>query len=159
MIRVGFGYDVHALESGKKLVIGGVTIPFPKGLAGHSDADVLVHAVIDALLGAAGLGDIGGLFPDTNQQFKDIDSRILLRKVQTILAEQNFSLHNIDSTVVAQAPKLRPYIDQMKHNLASDLQVPTNVINVKATTTDYLGFAGREEGIAAYGVCAISQML
>ena len=157
MNRVGFGYDAHRLVKNRRLVIGGVEIPHTAGLAGHSDADVLVHAVIDALLGAAGLGDIGGLFPDTDEKFKDIDSRVLLRQVRCLLEERGFEISNIDATIVAQAPKLSPYKDRMRNNLAADLGLSANAVNIKATTTENMGFAGREEGIAAYAVSAVEE--
>lgn len=156
-MRIGHGYDVHRLVEGRKLMLGGVDIPHQKGLDGHSDADVLIHAVSDALLGAAGLGDIGQYFPDTDAAYKDIDSRVLLRAVREKLAEQKLAIKNIDCTVVAQAPKLAPHIAQMISNLATDLAVNQNRINIKATTTEQLGFAGREEGIAVYAVCLLSQ--
>ncbi len=156
MYRTGIGVDAHRLVENRRLVIGGVEILYEKGLAGHSDADVLIHAVIDALLGAAGLGDIGGLFPDTDSSFKDIDSRVLLRKVVSLLQDHGCKVANVDATVVAQQPKMGPHIQAMKENIASDLNVPANLVNVKATTTEYMGFTGREEGIAAFAVCSIS---
>ncbi len=156
MYRTGIGVDAHRLVENRRLVIGGVEILYEKGLAGHSDADVLIHAVIDALLGAAGLGDIGGLFPDTDSSFKDIDSRVLLRKVVSLLQDHDCKAANVDATVVAQQPKMGPHIQAMKENIASDLNVPANLVNVKATTTEYMGFTGREEGIAAFAVCSIS---
>lgn len=152
MMRVGQGFDVHALVSGRKLVLGGVHIPHPMGLAGHSDADVLLHAICDACLGAAGLGDIGHHFPDSDQQYKDIDSRVLLRKVQTSIGETGWQVANVDATVIAQTPRLTPYLPAMQENIAQDLKIPVGQINVKATTTERLGFAGREEGIAASAV-------
>jgi len=152
MMRVGQGFDVHALVSGRKLILGGVHIPHPMGLAGHSDADVLLHAICDACLGAAGLGDIGHHFPDSDQQYKDIDSRVLLRKVQTSIGETGWQVANVDATVIAQAPRLTPYLPAMQENIAQDLRIPVGQINVKATTTERLGFAGREEGIAASAV-------
>lgn len=156
-IRIGQGFDVHAFEEGRPLILGGVTIPHSHGLAGHSDADVLIHAVCDALLGAAALGDIGRHFPDTDVAFKDIDSRVLLRNVVTQINERQFSIGNIDVTVIAQAPKLASYIDAMQQNLGDDLQVASNQINIKATTTEYLGFTGRKEGIAAMAIALIRQ--
>jgi 2-C-methyl-D-erythritol 2,4-cyclodiphosphate synthase len=152
MMRVGQGFDVHALVSGRKLILGGVPIPHLLGLAGHSDADVLLHAICDACLGAAGLGDIGHHFPDSDQQYKDIDSRILLRKVQTSIDETGWQVANVDATVIAQAPRLAPYLPAMQENIAQDLKIPVGQINIKATTTERLGFAGREEGIAASAV-------
>jgi 2-C-methyl-D-erythritol 2,4-cyclodiphosphate synthase len=152
MMRVGQGFDVHALVSGRKLILGGVHIPHPMGLAGHSDADALLHAICDACLGAAGLGDIGHHFPDSDQQYKDIDSRILLRKVQTSIGETGWQVANVDATVIAQAPRLAPYLSAMQENISQDLKIPVGQINIKATTTERLGFAGREEGIAASAV-------
>lgn len=152
MIRVGHGYDAHPLVAGRDLILGGVKIPHAKGLHGHSDADVLIHAICDACLGAAGLGDIGRHFPDSDPQYKDIDSRKLLRRVRAALAERGWKVANVDSTIVAQAPKLAPHLAQMASNVASDLGVPPDCVNVKATTTEKLGFAGREEGIAAHAV-------
>ncbi len=155
-MRVGFGYDVHKLTEGRRCVICGVDIPHTKGLLGHSDADVAIHALCDALLGAAAMGDIGRLFPDTAAEFKDIDSRILLRTVVKKLDEAGFSVGNADITIAAQKPKLMPYIDQMRDNMASDLEVSPDCVNVKATTTEKLGFEGREEGISAYAVVLIN---
>lgn len=155
-MRVGFGYDVHKLTEGRRCVICGVDIPHTKGLLGHSDADVAIHALCDALLGAAAMGDIGRLFPDTAAEFKDIDSRILLRTVVKKLHEAGFSVGNADITIAAQKPKLMPYIDQMRDNMASDLEVAPDCVNVKATTTEKLGFEGREEGISAYAVVLIN---
>lgn len=154
-MRIGFGYDVHKLCENRKLILGGVNVPHTLGLMGHSDADVLIHAVMDALLGAAALGDIGKLFPDTDNSFKDIDSMILLKKVGEVLAEKGYSIGNIDSTVAAQKPKLAPYIEQMRKNIADCLGVDLDTVSVKATTTEKLGFEGREEGISAYAVCTI----
>lgn len=155
-MRIGHGYDVHAFADNRKLILGGVDIPHSKGLAGHSDADVLIHAVCDALLGAAALGDIGKHFPDTSADYKNIDSRILLRHVYSLLNERSYKVINLDSTIVAQRPKLAPFIEQMRINIAADLQTPVENINVKATTTEKLGFTGREEGITAQAVCLIS---
>ena len=157
MFRVGHGYDVHALVPNRRLVIGGVTIPHHLGLEGHSDADVLLHAICDACLGAAGLGDIGRHFPDTEAQYKDIDSRKLLRAVHTALDERAWSVANIDSTIVAQAPRLAPYLAQMTVHIAADLEVSTLSVNVKATTTEKLGFVGRAEGIAAHAVVLLER--
>ena len=156
-MRIGHGYDVHALVAGRDLIIGGVKIPHSKGLQGHSDADVLIHAICDACLGAAGLGDIGKHFPDSDAQYKNIDSRKLLRKVKETIAERGWKVINIDSTVVAQAPRLAPYLGQMIAYIASDLGIPLDCINIKATTTEKLGFAGREEGIAAHAVVLLQK--
>jgi len=148
-IRIGNGLDVHALVTGRKLVLGGVTIPFERGLKGHSDADALLHAICDAVLGALGEGDIGAHFPDTDPRYEDADSRILLRAVWQRAVAEGYSLGNVDATVVAEAPRLAPYIRQMTANIASDLGAGIEQVNVKATTTEGLGFAGRGEGIAA----------
>ena len=147
--RIGQGYDCHALVSGRKLVIGGVEIPHSRGLLGHSDADVLLHAVTDALFGAAGLGDIGRHFPDTDERFAGADSRILLREAMKRVSEQGYAVVNLDATIIAQAPKMAPHIDAMRANLASDLGVAVSQVNIKAKTNEKLGFLGREEGIAA----------
>jgi 2-C-methyl-D-erythritol 2,4-cyclodiphosphate synthase len=155
MIRIGQGFDVHQLVTGRRCVIGGVDIPHDKGLDGHSDADVLLHAICDALLGAAALGDIGKHFPNTDERYKDIDSRQLLTHVAKLLQAKHFSIVNIDATVIAEAPKLAPYIEEMRANIASDCQVLLDTVNVKATTTEKLGFTGRGEGIAAEAVCLI----
>ena len=155
-MRIGQGFDVHALVAGRKLVIGGVEIPHDKGLAGHSDADVLIHAICDALLGAAGLGDIGGHFPDSDARYKDIDSRKLLREVARLLAGNGLRVLNIDSTIIAQAPKMAPHITRMRNNSAADLGIPAADVNVKAKTTEQLGFAGRGEGIAAEAVALVT---
>ena len=155
-MRVGFGYDVHKLTEGRKCIICGVDVPHTKGLLGHSDADVAIHALCDALLGAAAMGDIGRLFPDTSAEFKDIDSRILLRTVVDQLHESGYTVGNVDITIAAQKPKLMPYIEQMRDNMASDLGVEKSFVNVKATTTEKLGFEGREEGISAYAVALIN---
>jgi 2-C-methyl-D-erythritol 2,4-cyclodiphosphate synthase len=155
-MRVGMGFDVHGFEKGRRLVIGGEIIPFEKGLVGHSDADVLTHAIMDALLGGAGLGDIGKHFPDTDPRFEGISSLKLLSEVGSILDKSGFLPVNIDSVVVAQAPKLAPYIDAVRRNLAEALHMDVNLVSVKATTTEKLGFTGRGEGIAAYAVCLIS---
>ncbi len=154
-IRVGHGFDVHALVEARKCIIGGVEIPYHLGLAGHSDADVLLHAICDALLGAAGLGDIGRHFPDTSTEFKDIDSRILLRRVAEQLKQRGWRAGNVDATIIAQAPKMAPHIAQMTANIAADLGIDSGCVNVKATTTEKLGFTGRGEGIAAEAVCLI----
>lgn len=152
MIRIGQGYDVHPLVAGRKLVLGGITIPHDKGLHGHSDADALIHAVCDACLGAAALGDIGKHFPDTDARYKDVDSRVLLRRVRHAVEQAGWSIVNVDATIIAQAPRLAPHIPAMVANLAADLQISPTVVNVKATTTERLGFIGREEGIAAQAV-------
>lgn len=154
-MRVGHGYDVHKLTENRRLILGGVNIPWEKGLLGHSDADVLLHAVMDALLGAAALGDIGGMFPDTDNSYKDADSIELLKKVCEIIEDKGFKIVNIDSTVIAQKPKLKPYIEEMRENIAKACKISTNNINVKATTEEHLGFTGREEGISAHAVCII----
>jgi 2-C-methyl-D-erythritol 2,4-cyclodiphosphate synthase len=148
-VRTGTGFDVHALVSGRRLVLGGVTIPFDRGLAGHSDAAVLLHAVCDALLGACGLGDIGSHFPDTDAAYKDADSRVLLRRVWQLVTARGFELGNIDATIIAQTPKLAPYLGAMGANVAADLGCPVGSINVKAKTSEGLGVTGRGEGIAA----------
>lgn len=157
MMRIGHGYDVHALVAGRDLILGGVKIPHAKGLAGHSDADALIHAVCDACLGAAGLGDIGQHFPDSDPQYKNIDSRVLLRRVKDAIQEKGWKVANVDATIVAQAPKLAPYMEQMKQNLAADLAIPTGSVNIKAGTTEKMGFAGREEGIAAHAVVLLQK--
>jgi len=158
MIRVGHGYDVHQLVAGRDLILGGVKIPHAKGLLGHSDADVLLHAICDACLGAAGLGDLGRHFPDTDPRYKGIDSRDLLRHVEALLDERGWRLENVDSTIIAQAPKLAPHIPTMIANIAADLGISADCVNVKATTTEKLGFAGREEGIAAHAVVLLTSI-
>lgn len=145
--RIGYGYDVHRLAEGRALVLGGVTIPFEKGLLGHSDADVLLHALMDALLGAAALGDIGHLFPDTDERYRGADSRRLLRRVAAVLAENGFSIGNVDVTLVAQRPKIAPYVQRMRENIAEDLSAPLSAVSVKATTEERLGFTGSGEGM------------
>ena len=155
MIRIGHGYDAHRFASGARLVLGGVEIEFELGLAAHSDGDVLIHALCDALLGAAGLGDIGRHFPDTSPEFAGIDSRILLRRVVALVGAQGFGVVNADATIIAQAPRLAPHLGEMRANIASDLRVETGRVNVKATTTEGMGFAGRTEGMAAYAVALI----
>lgn len=157
-MRIGQGYDVHQLVEGRKLIIGGVDVPWHLGLAGHSDADVLLHAICDALLGAAALGDIGRHFPDTDPRYKGIDSRELLRAVARLLAEKGWRTANLDATIIAQAPKMAPHVAQMTANIAADLGVAPEAVNVKATTTEKLGFAGRGEGIAAQAVCLIEKV-
>ena len=153
--RIGHGYDVHRFQENRKLILGGVEIPFEMGLAGHSDADVLIHAVCDALLGAAALGDIGKHFPDNDNSFKDIDSRILLRNVVKLLNEKGYKIGNIDATVIAQKPKLASFIEDMRLNIADDCGIEKDNVNVKATTEEGLGFTGRIEGISAHAVCII----
>jgi len=155
-IRIGHGYDVHAFKDGDHLVLGGVTIPHSKAFAAHSDGDVLIHALCDALLGAAALGDIGKHFPDTDMQYKGIDSRLLLRHVVTLLHGKGWRVGNVDVTIVAQRPKMAPHIEAMCLNLAADLQIERDRVNVKATTTEHLGFAGREEGIAVHAVALLN---
>lgn len=155
MLRIGHGYDVHRLVEGRKLILGGVEIEYTKGLLGHSDADVLLHAVSDALLGAAAMGDIGGMFPDTDPAFKDADSLELLRQVVKRLGEAGYTVGNIDATVIAQAPKFKPHIAKMRENIASACGVDISFVNVKATTEEGLGFSGSGEGIAVHSVCAI----
>ncbi len=157
-MRIGHGFDVHAFAENRKLIIGGVDISYHLGLAGHSDADVLLHAICDALLGAAGLGDIGKHFPDTDDRFKGIDSRKLLHKVVHIIREKGYVVVNLDTTIIAQAPKMAPHIAQMVLNIAEDIGVSADCVNVKATTTEKLGFTGRGEGIAAEAVCLIRKV-
>ncbi len=154
-MRIGTGYDVHRLTEGRKLIIGGVEIPYEKGLLGHSDADVLLHAIMDALLGAAALGDIGLHFPDSDERYSGISSIELLKRVRRLLLEKGYTINNVDSTIIAQAPKMRPYIDEMRKNIANALLLPIDDINVKATTEEGLGFTGQGEGIAAQAVCLI----
>ena len=154
-MRIGTGYDVHRLVEGRKLIIGGVDIPHEKGLLGHSDADVLLHAICDALLGAAGLGDIGTHFPDTAVQYKGISSLLLLAEVRGLLGRKGYRVNNVDATIVAERPKMAGHIPVMVANIASAIQVDRSAVNVKATTTEGLGFAGRGEGIAAYAACTI----
>ena len=154
-MRIGMGYDVHRLEENRDLIIGGVKIEYEKGLLGHSDADVLTHAIMDAILGAAGEGDIGLHFPDTSGEFKDISSIILLKRVKDIIDKKGFSIGNIDATIIAQAPKMRPHIDAMRKNIADALQVDISQINIKATTEEHLGFTGRGEGIASEAICLL----
>lgn len=155
-MRIGTGYDVHRLVKGRKLIIGGVDIPYEMGLDGHSDADVLVHAIMDALLGAAGLGDIGLHFPDTDDAYKGADSLVLLKAVADLLADNHFVIDNIDSTIIAQAPKMRPHIEQMRCNMADVLGLDVSQVNVKATTEEHLGFTGEGLGISAQAVCMLS---
>lgn len=155
-MRVGMGYDVHRLVVDRELIIGGVTIPYEKGLLGHSDADVLLHAVMDALLGAAALGDIGKHFPDSDPQYKGISSMELLKRVGGLLNGKGFLVENIDATIIAQAPKMRPYIDAMRENIASALEMDVSCVNVKATTEEGLGFTGQGEGISSQAVCMLT---
>ena len=155
-MRVGMGYDVHRVVEGRDLVMGGVNIPYEKGLLGHSDADVLLHAIMDALLGAAALGDIGKHFPDSDPAYKGISSILLLEKVGELLTGEGYFVGNIDATIIAQAPKMRPYIDQMRENIAKALDVDVSCINVKATTEEGLGFTGTGEGISAQAICMLT---
>lgn len=157
-MRVGMGYDVHKLVEGRKLILGGVEIPYEKGLLGHSDADVLLHAVMDALLGAAALGDIGKHFPDTDEKYKGISSIKLLGYVGDLLDEKGFIIENIDATIIAQRPKMRPYIDIMRSNIAETLKIEPDQINVKATTEEGLGFTGSGEGISSQAICALEKI-
>lgn len=154
-MRVGFGYDVHKLVENRPLILGGIEIPFEKGLLGHSDADVLLHAISDALLGALALGDIGLHFPDTDEQWKGADSADLLREVNRLVMQKGYEVSNIDSTVALQQPKLRPYIDKMRASIASILEVDISCVSVKATTTEKMGFVGTGEGASAYAVCLL----
>jgi 2-C-methyl-D-erythritol 2,4-cyclodiphosphate synthase len=155
-MRIGQGFDVHALVEGRPLIIGGVTIPFERGLVGHSDADVLLHALCDALIGAAGLGDIGKHFPDTDPRYKGADSRVLLRAVVQLLQERHLAVVNVDMTIIAQAPKMAPHIPAMRANIAADLGVTVEDVNIKAKTAEKLGFVGRGEGVVAEAVALIS---
>ena len=156
-MRIGHGYDVHRLVECRDLILGGVTIPYEKGLLGHSDADVLTHAVMDALLGAAGLGDIGKLFPDTDMTYKGISSMILLKTVGDKIREKGFSVGNIDVTMIAQRPKLKDYIPQMAENIAAVLEIESSRVNVKATTEEHLGFTGEGSGMACHAVCLLEE--
>lgn len=156
-MRVGHGYDAHRFITGRPLILGGVEIPHDKGLEAHSDGDALIHAICDALLGAAALGDIGTYFPDTDKKFKNIDSRVLLRDVVKHLEEKNYRINNVDATIIAQAPKLLPHIPAMKNCLAKDMNINEDQLNVKATTTERMGFVGREEGVAVHVVSLIFQ--
>lgn len=157
MLRIGHGYDVHKLVEGRKLIIGGVEIPHEKGLLGHSDADVLLHAISDALLGAAALGDIGCLFPDNDEKYKGADSLLLLKEVVSVLSDNGYGVINIDCTLIAQKPKMRPYIDEMRNNIASVCGIAVEFVSVKATTEEGLGFSGSCEGMAAHSVCLIEK--
>ena len=154
-MRIGMGYDVHRLESGRDLIVGGVKIEYEKGLLGHSDADVLTHAIMDALLGAAALGDIGLHFPDTSGEFKDISSIILLERVRDLIKDAGYEIGNIDATIIVQAPKMRPHIDAMRANIAGALQIDISQVNIKATTEEHLGFTGRGEGISSQAICLL----
>ncbi|MBK7965585.1 MAG: 2-C-methyl-D-erythritol 2,4-cyclodiphosphate synthase [Bacteroidetes bacterium] len=157
-IKVGFGFDVHQLQEGRDFYIGGVKIPHSKGALGHSDADALIHAICDALLGAAGLKDIGFYFPDTSAEFKGIDSKILLKRVVDLISEKGYTIGNVDVSLVLEKPKIKPYIDEMINTLAPILKVELDDISIKATTNEKMGYVGREEGIAAYAVCLISKI-
>ena len=156
-LRIGHGYDVHRLKTGRALILGGVTIPYDLGLDGHSDADVLTHAIMDALLGAAAAGDIGKLFPDNDEAFRGISSLELLRRIKLHLAEKSYKIVNVDATIIAQAPKLSPYRETMRENLAKVMEVDVEQVSVKATTEEHLGFTGSGEGIAAHAVCLIER--
>ncbi len=158
-MRIGFGYDVHKLVKGRSLIIGGVDIPYEYGLLGHSDADVLVHSIMDSILGALGLGDIGRHFPDTDPQYKDISSLVLLKKVYNIMKDEGYIIGNIDSTVAAQSPKIAPYIDDMRSNIATILDTSIENVNIKGTTTEELGFVGKKEGMSSYSVCLLKSKL
>lgn len=158
-MRIGHGYDVHRLTENRQLIIGGVEIPYEKGLLGHSDADVLLHAICDALLGAAAMGDIGKHFPDTDEKYKGISSLVLLSKVGDLLKENGFSVVNIDSTIIAEKPKMSPYIEKMRENIANALNTNKSFVNVKATTEEGLGFSGRGDGICAHAVCIIEWVI
>ena len=157
MLRIGHGYDVHAFAENRRCIIGGVDIPYEKGLLGHSDADVLLHAISDSLLGAAAMGDIGKHFPDTDPEFEGADSLVLLKFVVKLIFEKGYKVNNIDATVIAQAPKMAPHIEQMRRNIADALQVDVDCVNVKATTEEKLGFTGRKEGISAHCVCLLEK--
>lgn len=157
-MRIGMGYDVHKLVEGRPLIIGGVNIPHEKGLLGHSDADVLLHAIMDALLGAAALGDIGKHFPDTDERYAGADSLKLLERVGEMLDEKNYLIDNIDATIIAQAPKMRPYIDEMRENIANALNIDINQVNVKATTEEGLGFTGEKLGISSNAICMLTSI-
>ena len=157
-MRIGMGYDVHRLSAGRKLIMGGVDIPYEKGLLGHSDADVLVHAIMDALLGAAALGDIGSHFPDTDPAYEGISSIRLLEHVGKLLSDHGYKIGNIDATIIAQKPKMRPHIDQMRDNISNVLKIRPDQVGVKATTEEGLGFTGSGEGISAHAVCLLEQI-
>lgn len=158
MMRIGQGYDVHAFADERRLILAGVDIPYHQGLAGHSDADVVIHALIDALLGALALGDIGMLFPDNDAAYKNIDSRVLLKKTMTMITDHGYRINNIDITIIAEAPKLTAYKAAMRHNLAIDCQVTLNQVSIKATTTEKLGFTGRREGIACTAMVLLTPL-
>ena len=158
-MRVGIGYDVHKLVEDRSMIIGGVTIPHVKGLLGHSDADVLIHAIMDSLLGALALGDIGYHFPDTDTNYKNISSLYLLKKVSSLIADNGYEIGNIDSTIIAQKPKLAPYIYDMRRNISEALNINIDMISVKATTEEGLGFTGKEEGIAAQSICLLNSII
>ena len=157
-MRIGHGYDVHRLVVGRKLILGGVEIPWEKGLDGHSDADVLLHAVMDAMLGAAALGDIGKHFPDTDQTYRNIDSMLLLDHVVKVVAQKGYCLSNLDVTVIAQKPKIAPYLAEMRERISTHLGVDLDQVNIKATTEEHLGFTGREEGISCHAVCLLDKI-
>jgi len=157
MIRIGHGFDAHAFTTGRPLILGGVIIPHDYGLAAHSDGDAVLHALTDAILGAAALGDMGRYFPDTAEEFRNIDSRKLLKEAVLLISEKKYSVVNVDITILAQAPKIAPYIVEMRQNIASDLHLETDAVNVKATTTESMGFIGRKEGIAAYAVVLLEK--
>ena len=157
MIRIGHGYDVHAFSDNRACIIGGVNLPYERGLMGHSDADVLLHAISDSLLGAAALGDIGKHFPDTDPTYKGADSIVLLERVVELISTKGYRVNNVDATVIAQAPKMSPYIQEMRDNIARALKVDVDCVNVKATTEEKLGFTGRKEGISAHCVCLIEK--
>lgn len=157
-MRIGYGYDVHRFKQGRPLILGGVNVPYEKGLDGHSDADVLLHAITDALLGALSLGDIGTHFPDTDPEFENADSRIFLKKTMKMIRDRGYNIGNIDATIVAQRPKLLPFINEMRNNIAEDLKCDPADVSVKATTSEKMGFVGREEGIAAMAVVLIKPL-
>ena len=157
MLRIGHGYDVHAFADNRKCIIGGVDIPYDRGLMGHSDADVLLHAISDSLLGAAAMGDIGKHFPDNDPEYEGADSLVLLKYVVSLISEKGYAVNNIDATIIAQAPKMAPYIEAMRHNIAEALRVEVDCVNVKATTEEKLGFTGRKEGISAHCVCLLEK--
>lgn len=157
MLRIGHGYDVHAFADNRKCIIGGVDIPYDRGLMGHSDADVLLHAISDSLLGAAAMGDIGKHFPDNDPEYEGADSLVLLKYVVSLISEKGYAVNNIDATIIAQAPKMAPYIEAMRHNIAEALRVGVDCVNVKATTEEKLGFTGRKEGISAHCVCLLEK--
>lgn len=157
MMRIGHGFDTHAFTTGRPLILGGVTIPYDRGLAAHSDGDAVLHALTDAILGAAALGDMGQYFPDTAEEFRDINSRKLLREAFSLIEKKDYTVVNIDITILAQDPKIAPYIVEMRQNIASDLHLETDAVNIKATTTESMGFIGRKEGIAVYAVVLLGK--